>query len=71
MSSPELLPLPALQTVRSFGPFLVLVWMAEGVMGVDTNPPVRFDDGLSEEGRPFPLERKWYYFQTCSARGDP
>ena len=81
MSSPEFLPLPALQAVMSFGPFPVLVWMAEGVMGVDTNPTVRFDDVPSEEGsqmlldeeasRTFPLERKWYYFQTCTARGDP
>ena len=48
MSSPERLPLPALQTVMSSGPFLVLVRLAEGVMGVDTKPPVRFGEGLLE-----------------------
>lgn len=48
MSSPELLLFPALQTMRIVGPFLVLEWSVEGVMGVEMDPPVRFDAGLSE-----------------------
>lgn len=50
-------------------------------MGVETDPRVRCDEGLSEQKwsqtvllanlRYVCLECKWYYFQSCAAHADP